>query len=82
LGRVQFEIAYEIRKKIFFFLFYEIENRLLYSLYHLKGVARLEDRSYFGSSQTPARLFCFMQSFNNFSLIYVQINQNKPFELN
>jgi len=39
--------------------------------------ARLKDRSYFGPSQTPARLLCFVQSFNNFNLCV-----DKPFELN
>jgi len=40
----------------------------------LRGSYSLEGKSYFGSSQISARLFCFMQSFNNFSLIYVQTN--------
>jgi len=38
------------------------------------SAARLEDQTYFGPLQTPARLFCFTQYFNNFSLISVQIN--------
>jgi len=61
---------------LFFFSdFKKLKNDCFSHYIHLKGDVRLEDRSYFGPSQSPARLFCFMQYFNNFSLIYVQIKR-------